>query len=289
MKNLKISVLLIGLFIVGCASSKKPVVTGGKPNYLSFRTSQSADAGATAIPNCSPSCDSGQICENRKNKDAVIESYCMMKPAYPPEEIRFALPFDHNTQVVCTHAPGEGSHSFSNAFYALDLATDYDAPAATIRAAADGVAYVYGNENGGDCSEPPGTAKQSQGSICGNSWGNHIKILHAGGYFSFYVHLDHALVKSGDVVKQGDQIGVMGWTGAAGHRHLHWSVQKLPGKTPEEWVSQIQNYSGASVPFKFRARQNGSESTFDMSDMSCEHTDYNGAVAAGNPTFSGVK
>jgi len=28
-------------------------------------------------------------------------------------------------------------------------------------------------------------------------------------------------------------------SGAAGHRHLHWSVQKLPGKTQKEWEDRI--------------------------------------------------
>lgn len=275
------------LFLSACASSSQSVKSG-KPNYLTFRAS-SSDA-LNENPSCSPSCSSGQICENRKNKNAMTESYCAPQPAYPPQELSFVLPFDQNTEVVCTHSSGQGSHSYSNAFYAIDLANDYEKEAPTVRAAADGVAYVYGNENGGDCPKPPGTAKFAQSSICGNSWGNHIKILHAGGYYSFYVHLDHPLVKSGDAVKQGDPIGVMGWTGAAGHRHLHWSVQKLPGKTPDEWISQIQNYAGVSVPFKFRARQGlgGSEKTFDMADIHCAHANVGQASGDDQPAFSGV-
>ncbi len=179
------------------------------------------------LPHCSPSCGSDQICIRKEiNKPAV----CQQPPEMAPFK-DFTLPFSPKEEVFCTHSFGSGSHSWPNAYYAIDLANGYDKPPAVILAAASGKAFVFLGEDGKLCPEPKGNPNVVAASDCGLSWGNHVKILHEGGYYSFYVHLDHPLVTNGTFVKKGDPIGVEGWTGAAGHRHLHWGVQKLPGKT----------------------------------------------------------
>ena len=57
----------------------------------------------------------------------------------------------------------------------------------------------------------------------------------------------------------------------AGHRHLHWSVQKLPGSTEKEWMSRIQSEIGESVPFDFLVKQGDQIKMIDVAGLQCEH------------------
>lgn len=238
----------------------------------------------TEIPTCLPSCSANQICLRKEaNKPAVCETV----PA-PAPLTDLTLPFDSSEEVYCTHSSGSGSHSWTNAFYALDLANAYDKPAAIIRAAADGKAFVFTGEDGKLCPEPKGNPSKADPSSCGLSWGNHIKILHSGGYYSFYVHLDHPLVVDGEMVKKGQAIGVEGWTGAAGHRHLHWSVQKLPGSNQSDWEKRI-SWDGESVPFRFKALINGVVTTVDTSKFQCAHAGVGQASSDQQPVLKALK
>lgn len=59
----------------------------------------------------------------------------------------------------------------------------------------------------------------------GKSWGNFVKIKHNDGTYTLYAHLrDGIKVKTGQKVKQGDQIGNMGNTGKSEANHLHYEV-----------------------------------------------------------------
>lgn len=57
---------------------------------------------------------------------------------------------------------------------------------------------------------------------------NLVVVEHDDGTFAQYMHLtrEGALVTYGDVVKQGDSIGLSGSTGLAGYPHLHFVVTK---------------------------------------------------------------
>ena len=55
------------------------------------------------------------------------------------------------------------------------------------------------------------------------SWGLHIAIDH-GGSRTLYGHLSSVLVKQGDLVSKGDQIGTIGSTGKSSGPHLHFEV-----------------------------------------------------------------
>ncbi|WP_053228454.1 peptidoglycan DD-metalloendopeptidase family protein [Spirochaeta cellobiosiphila] len=57
-----------------------------------------------------------------------------------------------------------------------------------------------------------------------SSYGNYIVINHQKGYQTLYGHLQKALVKKGQRVMQGDQIGLMGSTGYSTGSHLHFCV-----------------------------------------------------------------
>ncbi len=236
------------------------------------------------VPHCLQSCGENEICLNTFTDKGAI---CSPKPEIAPLQ-GIELPFDQKTQVFCTHSSGMGSHSGQNAFYAIDLANAYEEPPAVVRAAAGGIAFVFGAEDGSICPEPSGSAAKSEASTCGDSWGNRVKILHDHGYYSFYVHLDHALIKTGTIVKKGDPIGIEGSTGAAGHRHLHWSVQRLPGEAAVDWIRQI-SWAGQSVPFRFLARQRGELKVFDVSELRCAHAGVGLAPAEEQPSFTGVR
>jgi murein DD-endopeptidase MepM/ murein hydrolase activator NlpD len=60
----------------------------------------------------------------------------------------------------------------------------------------------------------------------GGGYGNVIVILHAGGISTLYGHCSKRVVSVGDVVKQGQLIGLVGSTGSSTRNHLHYSVLK---------------------------------------------------------------
>jgi murein DD-endopeptidase MepM/ murein hydrolase activator NlpD len=62
-------------------------------------------------------------------------------------------------------------------------------------------------------------------------WGNHIEIDHGNGEISMLAHLKNGSVthKVGDVVKRGDKIGEMGFSGDAFLVHLHYDLKTAPG------------------------------------------------------------
>lgn len=57
-----------------------------------------------------------------------------------------------------------------------------------------------------------------------NRHGNYLKILHKGGIVTGYCHLSEFYVNEGDVVEQGQVIGLTGNTGNTSGPHLHFSV-----------------------------------------------------------------
>ena len=56
-------------------------------------------------------------------------------------------------------------------------------------------------------------------------WGNYVRVDDSKGNRYFYCHLKTRSVKVGDVVKQGNKIGVMGNTGYSFGNHTHFEVR----------------------------------------------------------------
>lgn len=62
-------------------------------------------------------------------------------------------------------------------------------------------------------------------SYYSSSAGNWIGIDHGGDIYSVYMHCSVSFVKEGDIVKQGDVIGLVGSTGRSTGPHLHLSIR----------------------------------------------------------------
>ena len=57
-----------------------------------------------------------------------------------------------------------------------------------------------------------------------SSYGNYVVIRHGTGNTTLYAHMSKRLVKEGDVVSQGQVIGITGCTGISNGPHLHYEI-----------------------------------------------------------------
>ncbi len=90
--------------------------------------------------------------------------------------------------------------------YRPHLGTDYAAPIGTpVQAIASG-RVVYAGRKGED--------------------GNLVKLAHSRGYETYYMHLSRVLVHPGQMVRQGQTIGLVGETGLATGPHLDFRLQQ---------------------------------------------------------------
>ncbi len=70
--------------------------------------------------------------------------------------------------------------------------------------------------------------------------GNIICIDHGQGVVSFYIHLKDILVKQGQLVDSGQQIGKVGQTGRANGPHLHFSIYvNKDAANPQDWFTKV--------------------------------------------------
>lgn len=63
-----------------------------------------------------------------------------------------------------------------------------------------------------------------QGNV---SYGKYVKIKHDNGTTSYMCHMSKQLVTTGQRVKQGDMIGLMGSTGKSTGNHVHWEIRNV--------------------------------------------------------------
>jgi murein DD-endopeptidase MepM/ murein hydrolase activator NlpD len=70
----------------------------------------------------------------------------------------------------------------------------------------------------------------AEGVVARSGWagdyGKAVQIAHTTGYTTIYGHLDVILVKDGQHVHRGEQVGLVGSTGRATGPHLHYEVRK---------------------------------------------------------------
>ena len=95
--------------------------------------------------------------------------------------------------------------------------------------AEEGVATVIAAQSGTVVSSAEGiTGSCVVGDTgCGGRFGNYIVIQHSDGNYTLYAHMatNSVKVKKGDVVKQGQVIGLVGSTGNSTGGHLHFEVR----------------------------------------------------------------
>jgi murein DD-endopeptidase MepM/ murein hydrolase activator NlpD len=87
------------------------------------------------------------------------------------------------------------------------LGIDINAPFVPVAAAQGGVVVFAGGDR-----------------CC--SYGLYIEVQHAGGYSTRYAHLSQFSVSLGQVVSQGQTVGVSGSTGASTGAHLHFEMRR---------------------------------------------------------------
>jgi murein DD-endopeptidase MepM/ murein hydrolase activator NlpD len=119
---------------------------------------------------------------------------------------------------------------YTRPHYGVDFGAPTGAPVVAI---AEGVVSLAGNTGGG---------------------GNTVKIRHASGYESEYLHLSAfgSGIRAGAHVSQGQVIGKVGMTGLATGPHLHFGLKKN-GEHVNPLVEQRKHPPGEPIPAALRA------------------------------------
>lgn len=90
----------------------------------------------------------------------------------------------------------------------IDLGAPLDTP---VHAAADGVVLLAG------------ASLDGSGRLVG--YGNYVVVAHPDGFVTLYGHLDSVAVKAGQVVHQGEIVGLEGSTGWSTGPHVHFEIR----------------------------------------------------------------
>lgn len=193
-------------------------------------------------------------------------------PEKPWKKIDFPFATDH--PVRCTQgnaSPSDRTHFYINTLYAVDLASLPGDSAGIIYAAFGGKALI---EDG--CFH--GQSNDANACSCNQGFGNNVRILQENGTYALYAHLSSIDVKHGQAVIAGQRIGVEGSSGAAGHRHLHFSVHKVDN--PQEL--EMYQTPGLCIPFIWNIQYKNSSGYQMVSslDLKVSDTPFYGAIKA---------
>lgn len=140
------------------------------------------------------------------------------EPPAPPKG--YYLPLQCGTTAKVTQGPnGDVSHQGAQ-FYAYDFAVPLNTP--VVAMAAGTVSFVSINSKPGDACYNGG------GSSCA-PYANRLSIQHADGKSTYYTHLNEVKVAVGQVVTQGQLVGLSGTTGWSTGPHLHAQKQESCG------------------------------------------------------------
>jgi len=159
-----------------------------------------------------------------------------MKRAFLHSPLKFAAP-------ITSHFSYHRFHPILKE-YRPHLGIDYGAPMGTpVQTIADGK-VIFAGPKGGD--------------------GNLVKVQHSNGYTTYYMHLSRILVRNGQRVQQGQNIGLVGMTGLATGPHLDFRIEqhgdflnfeklKLPSSDPiakKDWNAFVaaRDHALAEMP-----------------------------------------
>ena len=100
------------------------------------------------------------------------------------------------------------------------------------------------NNDGINIAAPKGTpiqaAENGVVAYVGNElkgFGNLVLIKHPDGWVSAYAHADQVLVKKGQVITKGQEIGTVGQTGSVTQSQLHFELRRQgEAVDPEEYL-----------------------------------------------------
>ncbi len=193
-----------------------------------------------------PRCGANQVCAFVKKGDARCISYA-------EEAAEVAAPFRPGTAFWCSQGGRSAAgrtHSFGGDVYALDLASP-DEGEVEVTSPMDGVAYVFDG-----CDERRAERTATNNSTCGLGYGNHVRIWNGRDIY-LLGHFARVRVKPGRV-RRGEVLGVMGCSGAAGHRHIHLSVTRPQVSDDIEKLLATPGWK-AELPVRFRLSAHSAE------------------------------
>lgn len=192
------------------------------------------------------SCSDG-VCSTRFTRTAT---QTMCKKITTVVTFPLSLPFQKGTPIYCFKGGqiANSTHSFDQTLFAMDLGSHYSGPPATVTAAESGYAVVVGG-----CKNAPGRVDANGPDTCNDGFGNQVRILHQNNLASQYAHLEKILVADGQYVKKGQAIGIEGYSGNAGARHVHFDVHYIPAQNMVSALAQLHQKSPTqeSVPYQF--------------------------------------
>lgn len=150
-------------------------------------------------------------------------------PSAKPREFDYLIPLPTTALRVDQGFGGGFSHADPQNRYALDFAAPIGTP---VTAARGGTVMQVESD-----FAQAGLSEEGYGGRA-----NFVRILHDDGTMALYAHLqqDGALVRVGQRIRQGEQIGLSGNTGFTSGPHLHFAVQVNRGMRLE------------SIPFRMR-------------------------------------
>jgi murein DD-endopeptidase MepM/ murein hydrolase activator NlpD len=153
-------------------------------------------------------------------------------PNARPQDVDYLLPLRQRALRIEQGYGGSFSHTDAQNLYAVDFAADIGTP---VLAARDGVVMQVESD----------FAKAGLNLEKFGGRANFVRILHDDGTMALYAHLQESgvLVRVGQRVRAGQQIGLSGNTGFTTGPHLHFVVQVNRGMRLE------------SIPFRMRGPQ----------------------------------
>ena len=156
--------------------------------------------------------------EMQSTQSTILQQGKITSKNLPPEPLHNANGPDFDNYYatpikIATACLSQGLHGYN----AVDIAAPTYTPIYSTAAGSVIVAKSNGAWNGG--------------------YGNYVVISHANGTQTLYAHMKKVIVKSGDEVSQGEQIGMVGMTGEATGPHLHIEVRGAQNPFLSEYPS----------------------------------------------------
>lgn len=144
--------------------------------------------------------------------------------------LELRLPLPGGVVALCTQgneSPEGYTHWFVHNRYSLDFAVRGEARVKVVAAASGEVIRVVDFE--------------VESLEAGGGYGRQVVLRHEGGLTTRYAHLADVLAQVGERLEAGDELGLMGRSGHAYERHLHFSLQMpRPAASADDWTSSVE-------------------------------------------------